>query len=246
MNYIFRLLCIIIFYSILLEFEVRSELFSFFSSNYDPVEKAKERKIVEIVLPKPNFDIAINANLFHVMQSRRTVRSFSNYKMNIKELSVLLWCAQGITNSNGFRTAPSAGGLFPIEVVVAVSNVEGLEKGLYLYIPHEHKLVMYSKKSVNQALVSLTFGQTWAAAGSVQIFITAIVERTSKKYKDRSFRYVCLEAGHVAQNIQLGAVALGLATSLIGAFNDKLLLEWLELDLQFTPLYIIPVGKPAN
>jgi SagB-type dehydrogenase family enzyme len=77
----------------------------------------------------------------------------------------------------------------------------------------------------------------------VDIAICALYHRTSYRYGKRGERYVQMEVGHVGENIHLQAVALGLSTVEVGAFNDGAVTEVLGVDEQIWPLYIIPVGR---
>ena len=52
-----------------------------------------------------------------------------------------------------------------------------------------------------------------------------------------------MEVGHVGENIHLQAVALGLATVEVGAFDDEEVRKVLGLEEQIKPLYIMPIGK---
>ena len=76
--------------------------------------------------------------------------------------------------------------------------------------------------------------------------ISAVYERTKRRYGSRGERYVHMEAGHAAQNIHLEAVALGLGSVAVGAFSDDEVHRVLELAKEETPLYLIPVGEPTN
>lgn len=95
-----------------------------------------------------------------------------------------------------------------------------------------------------EALIDATFGQDWIASAPACISIAAVFERTATKYGDRGHRYVCLETGHAAENLMLQAVALGLATTMVGAYSDDQVGSLLGLSPKETPLCLIPVGKP--
>ena len=194
-----------------------------------------------IELPKPQRTGTISVE--QALQSRRSVRSFKLRPLILEEVSQLLWAAQGVT-AGSFRTAPSAGALYPLEVYVAVGNVEGLDAGVYRYDPTAHALSEVRKGDVLKSLSRATFWQKWVGAGAFAMVFSAVYERTTGKYGERGIRYVHMEAGHAAQNVYLQAEALGLATVVVGAFMDSWVKRVLHMKDDERPLSIMPVGKP--
>ncbi len=174
---------------------------------------------------------------------RRSVRSFSGKPLTLSDVSQLLFAAQGITGKGGFRTAPSAGALYPIEIIIASGNVEGLPAGIYRYVPENHYLVKMGDGDKRMELSHAALGQQCIREGPLLIIITGIVERTRIKYGSRAERYVYMEAGHVSQNIYLQAEALDMGTVAVGAFDDKQCMKVLGLPEKERPLYMMPVGK---
>ncbi|HID91006.1 TPA: SagB/ThcOx family dehydrogenase, partial [Candidatus Bathyarchaeota archaeon] len=146
----------------------------------------------EIRLPTPRYesDVSIEEALLR----RRSVRSYRDEPMTLQEVSQLLWAAQGITDPRGFRTAPSAGALYPLVLYVVVGNVEGLEKGVYRYGPHKHGIVKVLDGDRRAELAGAALGQEWVKNGAIDLVITAVYERTTRKYGDRGIRYVHMEA----------------------------------------------------
>ncbi|MGB2583939.1 MAG: SagB/ThcOx family dehydrogenase [Dehalococcoidia bacterium] len=175
--------------------------------------------------------------------NRRSVRQYTGEALTLEEVSQLLWSAQGITAEWGGRTAPSAGALYPLEVYLVAGNVESLTPGIYKYINDGHELVKVRDEDVREELANAALGQTPVRDGAIDIVISAIYERTMKKYGDRGVRYVHMEAGHAAQNIYLQATALDLGAVTIGAFADELVKKLLSMPEEEAPLYIIPVGR---
>jgi SagB-type dehydrogenase family enzyme len=196
--------------------------------------------IPTINLPAPRLTGPLS--LEEVLNSRRSVREFTSESLTLFEVSQLLWSAQGITAQGGFKTAPSAGGLYPLRIYLISGEVIDLAPGLYRYNPEEHNLVLLSRGALHQALSSAALGQKPVADAAVDLVISAEYERTTKKYGERGVRYSELEAGHAAQNILLQAVALGLGSVPIGAFDDNRIKTLLALPEAETPLYVIPVG----
>ena len=179
-------------------------------------------------------------SLEETLAQRRSKREFTDEALTWKEISQLLWAAQGITNEQwGFRTAPSAGGLYPLEIYVVAPA------GVYHYIPRDHKVEKVLEGDRRGELCRVALDQACVAEAAIDIVVTAVYQRTINKYgAERSPRYVHLEAGHVGQNILLQAVALGLGAVPVGAFYDAEVQEVLGLPADHEPLYIIPVGHP--
>ncbi|MEE9474414.1 MAG: SagB/ThcOx family dehydrogenase [Candidatus Hydrothermarchaeaceae archaeon] len=184
-------------------------------------------------LPPPRYKGSIS--LEEAISGRRSVRRFSDTPVSIEDLSQILWAAQGITEGY-FRTVPSAGALYPIELFVAT------KEGVHRYVPDGHLLEEGTKKDVRKKLSTAALGQGFIKDAPAALVITAVFERVENKYGERGARYVFLEAGHVAQNACLQAAALGLATIVIGAFYDSQVQEALEIPKDCAPVYIMPVG----
>ena len=196
-----------------------------------------------ITLPAPRLKGEVS--LEEAVSKRRSRREFRDSPLTLEQVSQVLWAAQGITNGEGRRAAPSAGALYPLDVYLAVGEaVEGLAKGVYHYDPQGHALERVLEGDVRQTLARLAV-QTFIAEAPVVLIITGEYERTSWKYGDRASRYVHMEAGHAAQNVYLQAEALGLGTVVAGSFQDEELSRALGLPAGHRPLYIMPIGHPA-
>ncbi len=195
-----------------------------------------------ISLPAPSLTgkMPLEESLF----KRRSVRDYADRPVTIAEISQLLWAAQGITTNKGNRTAPSAGACYPLVIYLAAGNVDSLLPGLYRFLPKSHQLETVSRGDIRESLAAAALGQKSLRSAPASIIITASYEKVDSRYKDRGIRYTHMEAGHVGQNISLQAVALGLGTVMVGAFDDRSLKAVLNLGNQEVPLYLIPVGKP--
>jgi SagB-type dehydrogenase family enzyme len=194
-----------------------------------------------ICLPQPRQDSEVSIE--QSLLKRRSTRSYSGEPLNLGEISQLLWAAQGITDSRGFRTAPSAGALYPLEVYLLAGNVEGLEAGIYKYLPEKHELNQLVGGDYRDELSAAALNQKPVADGAVSVIFTAIYERTTVKYGERGVMYVHIELGHATQNLCLQAAAMDLGVVTIGAFHDERVAEILALPDDEKPLYIIPVGR---
>lgn len=182
--------------------------------------------------------------LCRLLVKRKSVRDFGDRPITLRQLSFLLWAAYGLVDSER-RTVPSAGATYPLEVYVAVSRVEGLEPGVYKYVPEEDALELVKEGDVSEELASACLGQEWVRSAPLNIIIAAIPQRTTRYYGRRGIRYVILEAGHAGQNIYLMATELGLGTVAVGAFNDSAVKDALGIGDEVEVLYIFPVGYPA-
>ena len=195
-----------------------------------------------ITLPEPRYDSDMSVE--QSLLGRRSTRSYTGESITLQELSQLLWAAQGITDSGrGFRTAPSAGALYPREVYVVAGDVQNLVSGIYKYEPDEHELARLIDGDKRSELADAALAQPWVKEGALAIVFTAVYERTTVKYGERGIRYVHIEVGHAAQNLLLQAVAMGLGAAPVGAFHDEPVAGLLNLPDNEQPLYIIPVGR---
>lgn len=193
-------------------------------------------------LPEPAKTGAVSVE--QAIAQRRSIREFTDEQMTIKQLSQLLWAAQGITDEERFmRAAPSAGAKYPMEIFVVAGKVTWLGAGVYRYRPETHALVIVKEGDVREALHEEALSQEWIKDAAVSIVITGVYGRTMEKYGERGVRYVHIEVGAVAENIYLQAESLGLGTTLVGAFSDEGVLNVLGVS-GVAPLGIMPVGAP--
>jgi SagB-type dehydrogenase family enzyme len=197
--------------------------------------KLGSANIVQLPTPEQKGKMSVE----EALARRRSVREFTRESLTERELSQLLWAAQGITHPDGLRTAPSAGALYPLEIYV------GSASGFYHYEPRPHRLIQLSDRDLRAAVRRAALDQEAITQAPAVFVIAAVYERTSRKYgAARTPRYVHMEAGHVAQNLLLEAVALGLGGVTIGAFEDDVVQNALALPADHRPLYLIPVGHP--
>jgi SagB-type dehydrogenase family enzyme len=206
------------------------------------VAKTKE---VPIKLPPPTAHGKLS--LEQAISKRRSVRRFKDEPLTLEQLSQLLWAAQGTTGTGGKRAAPSAGATYPLEVFVVVGQhgINTLGAGLYHYDAGNHSISLHELGDLRQKLADTALGQSSIARCPVGMVICAIHPRTAYRYGRRGERYVHMEIGHVGQNVALQAVALGLGTVMVGAFEDEDVRKVLKLEEQIKPLYVIPIGKPV-
>lgn len=197
-----------------------------------------------IKLPKPQYDS--NVSIEETLLKRRSIRSYKSETLAIAEISQLLWSAQGVTNRKGFRTAPSAGALYPLEVYIAAGNVTDLDAGIYKYYPHRHEIVNTVKGDKRSKLCRAGLGQSSIKNAPAVMVFCAVFERVTGRYGKRGIQYVHMEVGHAIQNVCLQAISLGLGSVIIGAFNDYDVKEVMNFEVDEHSLLILPVGKLKN
>jgi len=180
---------------------------------------------------------------------RRTVRSFIPKMLSLDQLAQLLWAVQGITGKrNAFRSAPSAGALYPMDVYVVAGQggVDKIKAGVYHYEASEHVLTVMAENDLRVEVAEASLSQMWMARAPVNFIITAEYKRVCSKYGRRGERYAMIEAGHIGQNLFLQAEALGLKAGIVGAFHDAEINGVLNLPRAHEPLLIMPVGYASN
>ena len=200
----------------------------------------------QIYLPSPSQKGIMS--LEEAIARRRSIRDFTPQPVSQSQLSQILWAAQGLTDTWGrYRTVPSAGATYPLEIFVACgrNSIEEIDDGIYRYNINNHSLTLHYRGDVRLELARAALNEEIIYQAPVDIVICALFERTTLSYGSRGERYVLMEVGHAGQNIYLQATALGLATVAIGAFHDEQVREVLRLEQQIKPLYIMPIGKAA-
>ena len=198
-----------------------------------------------ISLPEP--DLTGDPHLWRLLHSRRSRREFdAGRPLAAGKLSALLWATQGVTARYGdvlFRTAPSAGGLYPIETYLLVRAVEGIEAGIYHFRPSTFDLEFLKRGDLGREGAEAALGQKMVMAAQATFIWTAIVERSRWKYRERAYRYIYLDAGHLGENLYLAAGALGLGVCAIGAFFDDKANNIIGVDgIEETVIYLAAVG----
>jgi len=175
-------------------------------------------------------------SLEHAIAIRRSRRNFLSEALTFEQIGQLCWAAQGLDAKTGYRTAPSAGATYPLELFI-VSDM-----GLFRYSPDEHTLEKLQEQDLRSALASTAWGQKFIKTAPLSLVFTADFSRTTNHYGKRGIRYVYMEAGHAAQNVYLQAESMGLGAVAIGAFEDAFVSKALSLPSELEPVYIVTVG----
>lgn len=215
-----------------------------------PVEKPypKETKLVDLVKWNHLKNIG-EINLKTAIAHRESRRSYSNQPLSIEELSFLLWATQGIKKQidagHALRTVPSAGCRHALETYLCVLKVEGLEQGIYRYLPVEHKLLCeFKEDNLSTKIYQAVFGQTYPRDAAVTFIWTAIPYRMEWRYDIAAHKVIAIDAGHVCQNLYLACETIEAGTCAIAAYDQEAMDKLLRVDGQdeFT-IYLASIGK---
>jgi SagB-type dehydrogenase family enzyme len=198
--------------------------------------------IIKLPPPRTESEVSVEKALL----LRRSVRDYTDDPLSLFQLSQLLWAAQGITGPGELRAAPSAGATYPLEVYVIAGRVTGLSSGIFKYRPHSHDMARVREGNVMREIAEASMGQRCVEEAPAVIAFAAVHQRTTGVYGRRGIRYVDNEIGHAAQNVCLQAVALGLGTVAVGAFDDEAVRKALELGAEERVLYLVPVGRTVT
>jgi len=198
----------------------------------------------EVKLPGPKYKGKIS--LEEAITGRHSVREYRKIPLNLSEISQVLWSAAGkkvdwITSAS--RTAPSAGGIYPLNFYVVIGDVEDMPQGLYYYECDEHKLKMVREGDLRNELYSACWKQDMVLNAPASILITGNGKKIASRYGERGInRYLYLDAGHCGENIYLQCGTLGLGTVALGAFDDEKVKKVVGKNDE-TPLYVFPIGR---
>ena len=215
-----------------------------------PLEKPYDKSGEIIDLPKVDKSIITKSDIFQCILDRESKRVYLDEAITLEELSYLLMMTQGIksikgNNYVGLRPVPSAGGRHPFETYLVILNVESLRKGIYRYLPLEHKLLFIKdEENLDEKLVEGVYRQKFAGEAAVTFIWACIPYRTEWRYADRSYKISLLDAGHIGQALYLACETIGLGTCAIAAYNQELIDDLISVDGEDEfAVYISPVGR---
>ena len=215
-----------------------------------PIEKPCRNDANRIDLPGPEVwkDI-LPADLTQAIGSRKTHRVYLKQSLSLEKLAYLLWCTQGLrgtaVHGHAYRNVPSAGCRHALETYLAIFNVDGLDAGIYRYLPLSHQLVFeFSDNMLSEKMVIAALGQPYPGKSAVTFIWVAIPYRMEWRYGLAAHKVIALDAGHVCQNLYLACEAIGAGACAIAAYDQEELDELLGLDgeEEFS-IYIASVGK---
>lgn len=214
-----------------------------------PLELSVPDGTAVITLPQP-VDLTVPAmDLRTAVESRRTIRAYSEVPLSLQETAYLLWVSQGVKHvskrPSTARIVPSAGARHAFETYLLVNRVDGLEAGLYRYAAIEHGLLrLDAPGNIAEGIAHACLDQSQVTGSAATFIWAAVVERMYWRYVERGYRYLHLDAGHVCQNLALGAEQVDCGICPIAAFDDELLNDTLGLDgEEMFVVYLATVGK---
>jgi SagB-type dehydrogenase family enzyme len=188
--------------------------------------------------------------LAETIKKRKSIRNYQEKALNLEQVAYLIWSCTGIQRTQrgyDFRNVPSAGALYPIETYLFTKNTKNLQTGLYHYNIKENALEELQLEDLSDSLAKACLGQNMPIYAPITIIWSAIFERTKWKYKQRAYRYIYLDCGHIVQNLALTATALGLGSCQIGAFYDDEVNKILRLDGENeSVIYLSTIGYPIQ
>lgn len=222
-----------------------------------PLQKPypEDAALIDLVAPA-DFTVG-QMPLIEAIRRRRSLRQFTADPLTLEELSFLLWATQGMSKTGTgpgdvlwkgaatLRTVPSGGARHPFETYLLVNRVEGLERGVYRYLPLLHKLCFLRAYAEIADMVEETWGSRGSLWESAVVFIwTVIPYRTEWRYSVLSPKIIALDAGHLCQNLYLASEAVGAGTCAIAAYDQKRVDAIVNVDgeEEFV-VYLAPVGK---
>ena len=201
-------------------------------------------------LPKDFSCLSIDNDFLHIINSRESHRVYTGETMTLEELSYLLWCTQGVKEIRGksyatLRTVPCGGARHEFECYFAVRNVDGLEPGLYHYLPMHHQIeYLGTVEDLDVWIKESLCGQAWAATANVVFYYSAVFYRAEWRYGISTHRVLLIDAGHITENMYLAATSIGLGGCAIGAVEGKCVDDAFGLDgVEEASFFAMPVGK---
>ena len=215
------------------------------SAKPDLYKEYPQAEKIELPVFEPDRPMSLDKTL----RQRKSIRDYQNKSISMGQLAYLLWASTGIQRIEEgyeFRTAPSAGALYPIETYVVVNNVKALESGVYHYSIKLNQLELLQRRDFSRQIAAAALGQDMCATASAVFIWTAVFERSKWKYGQRAYRYIYLDAGHIAENLALAAMSLNLGTCEIGALYDDHVNAIIGIDgTEESTICMATVGIPA-
>ena len=217
--------------------------------DHPDVQKPIDASTSVVDLPAVQPGVIPDMSILEVINSRRSVRKFTDDPVSLEELSWLLWSTQGVQKVIGdgvatLRTVPSGGARHPFETYLLVNNVTDLSPGVYRYLPLDHSIAFLGEQIPPEKVTSGCLGQIFCGECAVTFVWSVIPYRTEWRYGPVSHKVIAIDAGHLCQNLYLACTAAGLGTCGIGAYDQGEMDSLLEFDgeTEFV-IYIAPVGR---
>lgn len=214
-----------------------------------PLADRIEPGAVTVDLPAPRECLVKKVDLTEAIESRVSIREYSQEPLTLSELAYLLWVTQGVKRVTSrpatLRTVPSAGSRHPFETYLLCNRVDGLKPGIYKYAALDHKLIQVDiSPGLDDRVTQALYGQQMVKNSAVTFLWVAVAYRSVWRYQERAYRYMHLDAGHVCQNLYLAVQAIDSGCCAIGAYHDDVVNSVLGLDgVERFVIYAASVGK---
>jgi SagB-type dehydrogenase family enzyme len=199
------------------------------------------------IIPLPLPEISTGPGVWEVLRKRRSIRDYRQEPLSLQELANLLWATQGVTlkaPAPWFRTTPSAGALHPIDTYLVVNQGKELEAGIYWFNVEDFSLELKKLGDFSARIAEAALDQDIARNAAVIFVWVAVIQRSRQKYRQRAYRYIYLDSGHIAQNLYLAATAMNLGCCAIAAFFDEEVNQIVGVDgVEETTVYLATIGK---
>jgi len=200
-------------------------------------------------LPADFSGLEFTGNFLEVVNRRKSHRVYTDGEIPLTLLSYLLWCSQGVKSVRGrsyatLRTVPSGGARHPFECYMAVRRVEGLQAGLYHYLPMSHQIEYLGCPDDLESFITESLcGQNWAAKAGVIFYYSCVFYRAEWRYGAWAHAPILMDSGHVTENLYLAATSVGLGGCAIAAVDPDAANKAFGLDGEDeTVFYAMPVG----
>jgi SagB-type dehydrogenase family enzyme len=214
-----------------------------------PIEKPYDKEALIFEMPKPaEWKNIGDVDVKTAIGRRKSHRKYLNESLSLEEVSFLLWATQGTRKKfrdTALRNVPSAGNRHPLETYIVSLNIEGLEEGVYRYLPLEHALLLeFKQENLSGRIIEATLLQYFTGSAPLIFIWTAIPYRMEWRYGPASYKVIALDAGHVCQNLYIACEAIGCGTCAIAAYNQELMDDLIMVDgVDEFSVYLAPVGK---
>lgn len=202
-----------------------------------------------------DYENNIERNLFKLLKERKSTKKYQRHSISLNELFFLMRYSYGINRKEvvndviwKFRPIPSGGGGFSSEVYVCILNGQ-IPQGLYHYQPDDNSLEFILKGDHLEVIKEMSGTEPYINSDDLSciIFITSIIERLYIKYGERSYRFMLLEVGFLAQTISLLSEAIGLGSCIVGGYQDSKIEEYIGIDgILESVQCVLAIGKKVE
>jgi nitroreductase len=222
---------------------------------------AQELKPIKLMDPDKKRGLPV----MEALSLRASVRSWSEKEIGMRDLSDMLWAANGINRPDGRRTAASATNAQDVDVYVF------MKEGIYLYDAAGHVLNPvvtgdYRNKLGMPKWIEVPAGAPGGAppgAGTspkvgpggprgaetnapILIFLVSDISRFRMAPDEVKLQWASIDTGIVYQNIALFCAAVGLSARPRALFAEDQVRDFMKLKDTQHPILNIPVGYAAE